>query len=380
MTDSPKRILIYRIGSLGDTVVALPSLHQIARAFPNSERRLLTNFPVQVKAPPSAAVLENTGLVHGYFRYAVGTRSVRGLLALAWQLIRWRPSALVYLNPARGVAAARRDVLFFRLCGIRTIIGAPLTDSMQRNLRNENDTNHESEAQRLTRNIAALGKADLANASNWSLHLTPVEHERAGELLAPIAGRPFFAISLGTKVLTNEWGRDRWRELLRRLALAYPGHALVAFGAPIDKEQSDYVAEGWLQASPSTDSFLNLCGQLSPRESAAALSRARLFIGHDSGPMHLAASVQTQCVAIFSARGLPGVWFPFGNKHKVLYRQVDCHGCGLMTCTVEQKKCIYSITVDEVFDQVDSAMNTQPEAEMPPKETDLPCCSNLMQL
>ena len=49
---SDRKVLIYRLGSLGDTVVALPSLHLIARAFPDAERRVLTNFPVSGKEAP----------------------------------------------------------------------------------------------------------------------------------------------------------------------------------------------------------------------------------------------------------------------------------------------------------------------------------------
>ena len=72
---------------------------------------------------------------------------------------------------------------------------------------------------------------------------------------------------------------------------------------------------------------MNLCGLLNPRESAAALKMAKIFVGHDSGPMHLAASVGIPCVAIFSARNKPGVWFPYGNQHKVVYHPIDCYGC-----------------------------------------------------
>ncbi len=46
-----RRVLIYRLGSLGDTLIALPALKLVARAFPDAERRLLTNFPVNVKGP-----------------------------------------------------------------------------------------------------------------------------------------------------------------------------------------------------------------------------------------------------------------------------------------------------------------------------------------
>ena len=74
---SPKRVLVYRLGSLGDTVVALPALHLVARMFPKAERRMLTSFPPHVKAPASSAVLEHTGLIEGYFRYNYATRSPR---------------------------------------------------------------------------------------------------------------------------------------------------------------------------------------------------------------------------------------------------------------------------------------------------------------
>src|SRR5215471_5775657 len=131
MASSTKRVLIYRLGSLGDTLIALPALHLVARAFPDAERRMLTNFPVNVKAPPAAAILENTGLVHGYVRYAVGTRSLRELMSLWRDIARWRPEALVYLAAPRGVQSARRDAAFFRLCGVRRLIGVPLADALQ---------------------------------------------------------------------------------------------------------------------------------------------------------------------------------------------------------------------------------------------------------
>ena len=109
MATTTKRVLIYRLGSLGDTLISLPALHLAARAFPHAERRMLTNFPVSVKAPPAAAILENSNLVHGYFRYSAGTRSPRELISLWWQLLRWRPEVLVYMGASRGVESARRE-------------------------------------------------------------------------------------------------------------------------------------------------------------------------------------------------------------------------------------------------------------------------------
>ena len=103
---------------------------------------------------------------------------------------------------------------------------------------------------------------------------------------------------------------------------------------------------------------MNLCGKLTPRESAACFARSKLFLGHDSGPMHLAAAVGTPCVAIFAARNLPRVWFPYGKQHRVIYHEVDCMGCGLETCIVEGKRCLRGISVDEAYATVAEALSS----------------------
>jgi heptosyltransferase III len=350
MATSIKRVLIYRLGSLGDTLIALPALHLIARAYPQAERRMLTNFPVNVKAPPAAAILEDTNLVHGYFRYVVGMRSPRELLSLWWQLWRWRPEVLVYLGSARSVESARRDAKFFRLCGIKRLIGVPVTEDMQLNRLEESTQALEPEGARLARNIIELGDAHLDDPASWDLHLTDGEHSSAKEVLVSAADSPIIAVSVGTKVQSKDWGRDNWRALLHELAKLYPGHALALCGAPEESEASEFAAAGWRQNSSSP--VINLCGLLTPRESAAVFEEARIFIGHDSGPMHLAAAVQTPCVAIFAARNKPRVWFPYGEQHRVVYHRTDCWGCGLETCLIERKKCLTSITVDEVLTEV----------------------------
>jgi len=350
MASSTKRVLIYRLGSLGDTLVALPALHLVERAFPHAERRLLTNFPVNAKAPPAAAILENTGLIHGYFRYAVGTRDPRELLKVWWRLVRWRPQVLVYLGSSRGVESARRDAKFFRLCGIPRLIGVPVTEDMQQNLWDASERVLEPEGARLARNLAELGDAQLDSPASWNLRLTAAEQDRAREVLASAAGRPIIAVSVGTKVQSKDWGRDNWRALLERLATLYPDHALALGGASEESEASEFAADGWRQHSVGP--VVNLCGLLTPRESAAVFAQARAFVGHDSGPMHLAAAVQTPCVAIFAARNKPRVWFPYGKQHRVVYHQTECWGCGLETCIIERKRCLTSITVDEVVTEV----------------------------
>jgi ADP-heptose:LPS heptosyltransferase len=113
-------------------------------------------------------------------------------------------------------------------------------------------------------------------------------------------------------------------------------------GAKEDTELCEFAASQWSGAK------VNLAGRLTPRESAAVFAESAVFLGPDSGPKHLAASVGARCVCVFGARDLPGVWFPPGEGHQVIYHQPECFGCGLLTCIENGKKCIRSVTVDEV--------------------------------
>ncbi|MGA7885829.1 MAG: adenylyltransferase/cytidyltransferase family protein, partial [Acidobacteriaceae bacterium] len=57
------------------------------------------------------------------------------------------------------------------------------------------------------------------------------EQERAQAALAPLGGAPFVACGPGTKMQSKDWGRENWRELLRRLSEQMSDRALVLVGA-----------------------------------------------------------------------------------------------------------------------------------------------------
>jgi len=363
-----QRVLLYRLGSLGDHLIALPSYRLARRAFPGAEFRLLTNVPVSSKAPAAAAVLDGSGLVQGYIGYGVGTRSVFELMKLWWEIRSWHPQVLVYLSGSRGIEVARRDARFFGLCGVGKQIGVPLTDAMQENFYGEGSLggvpdrlelaeNLEPEAARLARNLAELGDARLEDSASWGLELTAAEKQAASAAIGMKAlGWPVIAVSVGTKVQAKDWGKENWRELLGRVAEKYPGHALLLIGAAEESEASEFATEDWRMKGGGP--VVNLCGRLKPRESGAAMVGTKIFLGHDSGPMHLAAAVGVPCVAVFSGRNLPRQWWPVGKQHRVVYHRVDCRGCGLETCIEQGKKCIVSIGVDEMMRAVEEVMET----------------------
>jgi heptosyltransferase-3 len=344
-----RRVLIYRLGSLGDMVVALPCFHLIARAFPNAERRLLTNYPVHAKAPAAAVVLGEPGLIHGYTTYTNGTRNPYALLMLAARIRRFRPDVVVYLAHPRAARAVHRDLMFFRAAGVRRMIG--ISDENQMEPRFDWRTGlYEAEAVRLTRMIGELGDPGLNLRANWSLVLTDEERQQAMRALGKLVEQPLLICGPGTKMPAKDWGADNWRDLLGRVGTRHPDFALALVGAREESEAADYAASLW--PGPKA----NLCGS-SPRVMAAMIEHAQVFLGPDSGPMHVAAAAGVSCVVPFAATQLPGRWFPFGQNHHVVYHRTACAGCRLETCSVEQQRCMTSISVDEMDAAAERALS-----------------------
>lgn len=334
-----KRVLIYRLGSLGDTVVAVPALRVVERSFPNAIRILLTNQPTHSNAPAAFAVLEGSGLVHGYMDYPWKTRSFGELARLWWKIVRFRPEVVVYLMGLRDTE--RRDRWFFRLCGVRRIVGARV--EVDHETRPRENGLWESEAERLLHHVEELGTVNLQDLVNWDLRLTEAERRKADEVLAPLGGHPIIGCGPGTKMQAKDWGQEKWRELLSRLTLEFPEHALVLVGAKEDAGAAEYAAAAW--GGP----VIHLCGTLTPRETAGVLQRTELFLGPDSGPMHLAAAYGVPCAIPFASLDRPGRWFPVGKQHRLIYHHVDCENCRLTVCIEQRKKCLASISVEEMM-------------------------------
>jgi ADP-heptose:LPS heptosyltransferase len=315
----PRRIIVFRQGSIGDFVVSLPSFHLIRQSYPAAEIILLTNLPASESVMPAEAILDGTGLVDRYLKYPGGTRDPAELRELKAQLRAGPGDMLIYLAGAKGTLTTFRDYLFFRWCGLRAIVGISANPQwMQSRPPMSGGDLWEPEAERLARQLARLGRVDCGLARNWDLHLSDAETAEATRLLDEglprlRAGRPpLLGLSVGTKEpAVKDWGDDNWLTVIRGLQRL--GCGLVLLGGMEDRDRSARLTADW------PGDVVNLCGRSSPRVSAAVLRHVRLLLCHDSGPMHLAAAVGTPCVAIFARHSLPGRWFPFGAEHKILY-------------------------------------------------------------
>ena len=82
-----------------------------------------------------------------------------------------------------------------------------------------------------------------------------------------------------------------------------------------------------------------LAGRTTIKQFAAIAKRSALFVGSDSGAMHIAAAVGTSVVALFGPSN-PREWGPRGGPAEMLYKELDCRICFHPTCTRGEENCM----------------------------------------
>ncbi|MDQ7989912.1 MAG: putative lipopolysaccharide heptosyltransferase III [Candidatus Dactylopiibacterium sp.] len=189
------------------------------------------------------------------------------------------------------------------------------------------------------------------------LHMEPGEAARAtvDALLAShgLAAGDFIQLHPASRWFFKCWPAAHNAGLLR--ALAARGERIVITAAP-DPREAAMVADILARADLDPTQVVDLSGRFSLRELAALTSRARLFIGVDSAPMHIAAAVGTPCVALFGPSG-DREWGPWGVRNEIVTSSHACRPCGLDGCGGgKRSECLESIGVPQVLAAVDRVL------------------------
>ena len=172
---------------------------------------------------------------------------------------------------------------------------------------------------------------------------------RSAALLAAqgLAQRRFIHLHPASRWRFKCWPVDKFAALAQ--ALAAQGWPLVFTAAPDEAERAMVAAIVAQSGVPAGLTF-DLSGQLSLLELAALTARARLFVGVDSAPMHIAAAMSTPTVALFGPSG-DIEWAPWQVKHRIVASlNHPCRPCGLDGCGGGKlAECLSELPVAEVL-------------------------------
>jgi len=147
-------------------------------------------------------------------------------------------------------------------------------------------------------------------------------------------------ISAGNRF--RDFGVDKIAKLINLLAKS-PGTKILLVGSQEDQKAAEEIQK------KCDFAVLSLVGKLNLMELKELISRSALFVGPDSGPMHIAASTSTPIVAYFGPT-LPVHFSPWKARFVVIEKKLACRPCKQKRCLSEDFCCLQTITPEEIFE------------------------------
>lgn len=301
----PRRILIIRPFFLGDILLCLPVAQAVRKARPDAHIAWLLREEWRDLVEGHSVVDEVIPFVpskmHGVGAVAEFTRVGRVLRARRFDMVinlTWDRSSMIWTRlsgaPVRiGIEEHGRPRLL-SLLHTHTVV-AP---------ERAKDDQHMADFYFEPMRLLGFG----ARLESPRVGSTGAEAENVEVLLEAISD-DFLLLHPGGRLGNKRWPVERFDELIRKLGESTPFSIVLTCGPG---------EERW--AAELAESLPGGRGIFLPRPSLGELmalaKRARLLIGNDSGPMHLAAACGCRVVAMFGAD--PTRWRPLGAGHRVL--------------------------------------------------------------
>lgn len=328
----PQSILVYRMGNLGDIVVALPAFHALRDRYPRARMMLVTS-PTKRGAPGAVEVLAKDDTFNEMVVYYEDESSSPAFLRkLRRQIIDAKVDCAILLPDDLSTAKSlAKQMAILAASGVRRIIGAEVVDQKDFG---------KGQVPRLMELILPLGRGEVESFP-WILS-DPSDAALMAELLPPGKG-PLIGMQCGAKRPANRWMPERFIALGKALVTEMDAR-LVFTGSEGEKPLIDAIIEG---IGPGCT---NLVGQTTIPELAALANLCDCFVSNDTGTMHVVASTGKPVVAIFSARDHAHRWYPYGPQHIVLRHNPECSPCLLDICPLyDEPICLTAHEVEHVF-------------------------------
>lgn len=338
----PQKIILFRLSSIGDIILASPLLRVLRRAAGKDAR---IDFVVRKEYAELVKYNHHLSLVHEYDPET----GFDGLQKLARELYDEHYELAVDIHDSirtkflRTACRTKETVVVDKRKFERWLL-----INLKRNAYDDNLSVAE-------RYIETLEKYGVKNDGKGLEIFIPdaILFDVSGKMGALKLNQfeKVIGICPGAKHFTKRWQREKFADVAVRAAKEF--HAKIhLFGGADERNDCAFVAEE-VARRVSSSAVTNFAGEFSLLETAAAMEFCDVVVTNDSGLMHLAAAKQKKIVAIFGSTVKEFGFFPYGTESIVIEKcDLECRPCthiGRKSCPKQHFQCMAGITVDEVF-------------------------------
>lgn len=314
----PDKILVIKWDEIGDMVYAIPVLDQLKERFPNAKITLWCKPFVQplVQHHPAVDQLVQEAPEQEHFPLIVELRG------------NW--STLKYSLLHQPAAIYERGTVRF-------------ANKLGGGQKHEWYTNFEIIRPLLHR----------VSAPVWpQIHIDEESRGFTGRFIQSHQLSRYVVLHAGARKKLRQWPVVHFAALANILSKTHQMQ-LVFAGTEEDEPVIEQIIQtGHLNAVVCTRGFSLL-------HFAALVEKAALFVGNESGPLHIAAAMKTPLVGIFGP-GVKEVFYPIGAHSAVVHHVLDCNPCDQEHCVRPENPCIQLATIEEVVAATEKVLGINP--------------------
>ena len=326
--DKTKNILIIQLWGIGETILTIPTLKKLKERYPKT-------------AIDVVCTSRNKDV---YFNYPfISKLNVikPNIFSLKWFTLRnWKKYDIVidmeeYLNVSAIMSffIGKYTVGFSH--GVRSLVYDKKV--------NYNDKQHVSKT--FFDLVKALGvKGSVKRLEKLNYTLTDKKITDLSLKYSNIKGQNYLigiAPGAAESSKSRMWQPEKFAELIEGTFRKKKNAKVVLTGSANERKLNDFIIN-LIESKRIKNSILNVAGKFTLRQTFYLISKCKVFIGNDSGPMHIAAAMNVKTIGLFGPN-LPLRFAPLNKKSRAIYKQMPCSPC-INVHKGQVPECFYSET------------------------------------
>ncbi|MBD3749081.1 MAG: glycosyltransferase family 9 protein [Sphingobacteriales bacterium] len=176
------------------------------------------------------------------------------------------------------------------------------------------------------------------------IYFSDEDEKQASDFLKENSINRFAILHVGANKALRKWPLDRFAALANFLKNEYQ-HEIIFVGDDSDVDNIEVV-----QTQIGFKTF-SVAGHFGWTAFAALAKKAQLFVGNESGPLHVAAAMDIPLVGLFGP-GEPKVFYPCGEKSTFVHHVLPCNPCNQLNCVNPENTCMQRISLNEVINKI----------------------------
>jgi ADP-heptose:LPS heptosyltransferase len=335
-------LLVVELTRLGDVLAMLPVMRLLAQQFPDARISLLVDgqyasFLNALDLPCAVYGVERPETVRGFMRAVSLARKLNADLALSMS----PPKRNAAVTLASG--AARKVGYLTYVDSLTPYLKSTPIEAIGCSLQYYESYGMENIEERSLKVCRALGvqtdgarRGIAVNATVWNRERDALLGERK------LPRRPFIVLHPFSGWTFRSWPLERFMEVAETIRARLPEYEVVFL---CEKSEAPQLAPVQHRYEESRAVHVIVSDDLV--RTSIVLKEAALFVGNDSGPLHLAAALGTRVVGLFGP-ATPALTAPRSAQGRFLYERVECSPCDQCVCVRPERSCMTLISTADV--------------------------------